>query len=258
MYPRSKRIHLIPATDLPLPRLPSLSSKPQVPSSVQEVAQSGQEARYMSQNEPVKPQGMSKDPTIDQEADPWGNPAMHKNHNHDALRKTNGTLRTEINGFRESGQTTNTFASLAEGSSSGINKANPDANTQSDGVWGSYGAIGSSSGLSNPIGSGMGAGGFDGNSGGGDQGRPAPFPHTRAIGGGQVNRGVEETIQIQLLPEKEGMFLFQHHNYHVISVRRGSKVVRRYSDFVWLLDCLHKRFPFRQLPLLPPKRVGGM
>lgn len=69
--------------------------------------------------------------------------------------------------------------------------------------------------------------------------------------------GVEEVIQIMLLPEKEGMFMFQHHNYQVSSSRRGSKVVRRYSDFVWLLDCLQKRYPFRQLPLLPPKRVGG-
>jgi len=49
---------------------------------------------------------------------------------------------------------------------------------------------------------------------------------------------------------------FQHRNYEVASVRRGTKVVRRYSDFVWLLDCLHKRFPYRQLPLLPPKRVA--
>jgi len=53
------------------------------------------------------------------------------------------------------------------------------------------------------------------------------------------------------------MFMFQHHNYEVKSARRGSSVVRRYSDFVWLLDCLHKRYPFRQLPLLPPKRVAG-
>lgn len=50
--------------------------------------------------------------------------------------------------------------------------------------------------------------------------------------------------------------MFQHHNYEVTSQRRGSKVVRRYSDFVWLLDCLHKRYPFRMLPLLPPKRVA--
>lgn len=58
------------------------------------------------------------------------------------------------------------------------------------------------------------------------------------------------------MPEKEGVFMFQHHNYEITSQRRGSKVIRRYSDFVWLLDCLQKRFPFRMLPLLPPKRVS--
>jgi len=62
-------------------------------------------------------------------------------------------------------------------------------------------------------------------------------------------------VTVGLLDEKEGMFMFQHRNYEVASVRRNSKVIRRYSDFVWLLDCLHKRYPFRQLPLLPPKRV---
>lgn len=50
--------------------------------------------------------------------------------------------------------------------------------------------------------------------------------------------------------------MFQHHNYEVSSQRRGSKVIRRYSDFVWLLDCLQKRYPFRILPLLPPKRMA--
>jgi sorting nexin-8 len=53
------------------------------------------------------------------------------------------------------------------------------------------------------------------------------------------------------------MFLFQHRNYEITSSRRNSKVIRRYSDFTWLLDCLHKRYPFRQLPLLPPKRVAS-
>ncbi|KOS20931.1 Sorting nexin mvp1 [Escovopsis weberi] len=66
----------------------------------------------------------------------------------------------------------------------------------------------------------------------------------------------EEHVIVTLMPGKEGIFLFQHHNYEVTSHRRGSKVVRRYSDFVWLLDCLHKRYPFRSLPLLPPKRVA--
>lgn len=63
---------------------------------------------------------------------------------------------------------------------------------------------------------------------------------------------------VTLLPEKEGVFMFQHRNYEVSSRRRGAKVVRRYSDFVWLLSCLLKRYPFRQLPLLPPKRVAGV
>ncbi|TGZ79426.1 hypothetical protein EX30DRAFT_372987 [Ascodesmis nigricans] len=68
--------------------------------------------------------------------------------------------------------------------------------------------------------------------------------------------GPEETVTITILPEKEGMFMFQHRNYTVASSRRNSRVVRRYSDFVWLLDCLHKRYPFRTLPLLPPKRIA--
>lgn len=83
-------------------------------------------------------------------------------------------------------------------------------------------------------------------------------PRRRSLGiARNTNPNVEETVIITLLPEKEGMFMFQHRNYEVKSARRGSTVVRRYSDFVWLLDCLQKRFPFRQLPLLPPKRVSG-
>lgn len=68
---------------------------------------------------------------------------------------------------------------------------------------------------------------------------------------------LHEDITVTSLDEKEGVFMFQHRNYEIASVRRNSKVVRRYSDFVWLLDCIHKRYPFRQLPLLPPKRVAS-
>ncbi|KEZ45258.1 hypothetical protein SAPIO_CDS2046 [Scedosporium apiospermum] len=80
--------------------------------------------------------------------------------------------------------------------------------------------------------------------------------HPRAISSGRTGNALEETVLVTLMPEKEGIFLFQHHNYEVSSSRRGSKVVRRYSDFVWLLECLHKRYPFRALPPLPPKRVA--
>jgi sorting nexin-8 len=95
----------------------------------------------------------------------------------------------------------------------------------------------------------------------------APAAHARGGGGSSQNpqmttttttrSATEEHVVVALMPEKEGMFLFQHHNYEVTSPRRNSKVIRRYSDFVWLLDCLHKRYPFRMLPLLPPKRVAG-
>lgn len=91
---------------------------------------------------------------------------------------------------------------------------------------------------------------------GDDQGDLAP--RRRPLGITRTtNPQVEESVTITLLPEKEGVFMFQHRNYEVKSARRGSTVVRRYSDFVWLLDCLQKRFSFRQLPLLPPKRVSG-
>jgi sorting nexin-8 len=43
----------------------------------------------------------------------------------------------------------------------------------------------------------------------------------------------EENVVVNILPEKEGMFMFQHRNYQITSTRRGSRVVRRYSDFVW-------------------------
>ncbi|KAI0017553.1 hypothetical protein F4780DRAFT_772241 [Xylariomycetidae sp. FL0641] len=95
-----------------------------------------------------------------------------------------------------------------------------------------------------------------GGNGGRDPAANPPTNHSRTLSGGRTSSGVEENVTVTLMPEKEGMFLFQHHNYEVTSTRRGSKVIRRYSDFVWLLDCLHKRYPFRVLPLLPPKRVA--
>lgn len=66
-----------------------------------------------------------------------------------------------------------------------------------------------------------------------------------------------DLIQLSVVPEKEGVFMFRHVNYTLTSVKRKLSVVRRYSDFVWLLDCLQRRYPFRQIPLLPPKRLAG-
>lgn len=67
-------------------------------------------------------------------------------------------------------------------------------------------------------------------------------PHGTTIQGSEVggmsgiripSRGPEEIVTVSVLPEKEGMFMFQHRNYQIASARRGSRVVRRYSDFVW-------------------------
>ncbi|KAF9097350.1 Sorting nexin mvp1 [Mortierella sp. GBA35] len=65
-----------------------------------------------------------------------------------------------------------------------------------------------------------------------------------------------DVIRITFAPEKEGIFLFKHTNYIVESKHRQTTVIRRYSDFWWLLDILAKRFPYRILPNLPPKRLG--
>ncbi|CAO3674287.1 unnamed protein product [Umbelopsis ramanniana] len=66
-----------------------------------------------------------------------------------------------------------------------------------------------------------------------------------------------DLIKVNVAPEKEG-FLFKHTNYVVESQQRSSVVLRRYSDFFWLLETLIKRYPFRILPNLPPKKLGGM
>ncbi|KAF9373014.1 Sorting nexin mvp1 [Podila verticillata] len=65
-----------------------------------------------------------------------------------------------------------------------------------------------------------------------------------------------DTIRITFAPEKEGIFIFKHTNYVVGSKNRQCTVIRRYSDFCFLLDILEKRYPFRMLPQLPPKRLG--
>lgn len=75
----------------------------------------------------------------------------------------------------------------------------------------------------------------------------------------------KEVINIKEVPEKEGL-LFKHINYaitHQVSLGMNSpagvkRVIRRYSDFVWLLEFLLKKYPFRVIPGLPPKKFTGM
>ena len=198
----------------------------------------------------------------DPEADPWASPALHKGHTHpvdnEATPHSNGvTAAVPItNKGPMQARTTSAFTTHSE---------RPDSATPANGGEALSGApAGSSgwdsydhnSGFQNPDQSGLGNAGFG--SGGDDQGDPNQGAIRRSLGGGRTSsRPVEEIVTITMLPGKEGMFMFQHRNYEVKSVRRASSVVRRYSDFVWLLDCLHKRYPFRQLPLLPPKTLAG-
>lgn len=197
------------------------------------------------------------------EADPWGSPALHKGHNHESFPKPKILSTSSTNGVYQPVRTTSSFTTASREDSHEAPGDSTGASASTGGEWGSYGSNPSvPAAFNSPITTAIGGGGFaaSGGSGGGEGGGGlGPNMPTRSIGGGRVTGGeVEENIIVKLLPDKEGMFMFQHHNYQVSSSRRGSKVVRRYSDFVWLLDCLQKRYPFRQLPLLPPKRVGGM
>ncbi|KAK4514447.1 uncharacterized protein ATC70_002043 [Mucor velutinosus] len=63
-------------------------------------------------------------------------------------------------------------------------------------------------------------------------------------------------ISVSRTSEKEG-FLFKHINYEVESEKLGCKVLRRFSDFWWLWEVLLRRYPYRIMPNLPPKKLGG-
>lgn len=219
---------------------------------------------------------------MDYPEDPWNTPDVHKHHNHGpeppqpAISDVPAvpTVNGNGNGSTSFGtspeapvpqRTTSTFTTSTIGSSTGTGTgsvrqaAGPVGDHSGGGAWnylhGNHSAPDAfhdtpTLPVGNPFG---GSGG--GREPGGEQ--PSISAPSRTIGSGRTGNSVEENIVVALMPEKEGMFMFQHHNYEVTSSRRGSKVIRRYSDFVWLLDCLHKRYPFRVLPLLPPKRVAG-
>lgn len=73
-----------------------------------------------------------------------------------------------------------------------------------------------------------------------------------------------DTVVVEEMPEREGL-LFKHTNYLVKNLvdlpntepSKDRCVIRRYSDFVWLQEVLLKRYPFRLIPELPPKRLGS-
>ncbi len=216
---------------------------------------------------------------MDYPEDPWNTPDPNKNQARPVPPPTNGTHAESppspnVNGLYGTSastsetlpkRTTSTFTTAAaSGAGAADTRENTTSMAQSPGCGRDYfPGNTSSTGFNDPPPNpnnqtaspfGDGGGGDDPNPGGE---QPPRQPPSRTLGSGRTGGAIEENITVMLMPEKEGMFLFQHHNYEVTSARRGSKVIRRYSDFVWLLDCLHKRYPFRALPLLPPKRVAG-
>ncbi|XP_006889797.1 PREDICTED: sorting nexin-8 [Elephantulus edwardii] len=65
-----------------------------------------------------------------------------------------------------------------------------------------------------------------------------------------------DSVQVELSPEKKGLFL-KHVEYEVSSQRFRSSVYRRYNDFVVFHEMLLHKFPYRMVPALPPKRMLG-
>jgi hypothetical protein len=79
-------------------------------------------------------------------------------------------------------------------------------------------------------------------------------------------------VRVREIPEKEGL-VFKHINYLIshsikfaeetetttaktIPNNSETKVIRRYSDFSWLVEVLWKKYPFRMIPELPPKKFA--
>ncbi|KAL4786949.1 hypothetical protein BJX76DRAFT_345967 [Aspergillus varians] len=191
------------------------------------------------------------------EADPWGSPQLHRAHAHAQTEQEHGAL----NGYGSVRSTTNAWSSKVSDGADSVEPSNPSrtngrsevhTSNSAESGWGdTFAHPSDGGGLGGPVRSGLGDFGQSGSDHGGSN------PGRRSLNiGPAISSQLKEVVTVTLLQEKEGVFMFQHRNYEVKSARRGSTVVRRYSDFVWLLDCLHKRYPFRQLPLLPPKRIS--
>lgn len=228
-----------------LPVLPGLKAKEEErpvtpPPQPKAPQQQQQQTTQGAQSSPARDRGAGRKPSFGfGESDPWASPEMHRGHGH-----TNGVgAATPAPAMR----TTSEFSTTAPGNGAGYSST-PAATSEAASSWGASNAY--------PPADGSGGFGTTPESGEGFGGEGADNSRRPAAPRPTLPKGVDEVITIAMLEEKEGMFFFQHRNYEVASVRRNSKVIRRYSDFVWLLECLHKRYPFRQLPLLPPKRMA--
>ncbi|UJR08914.1 hypothetical protein I4U23_013167 [Adineta vaga] len=63
-----------------------------------------------------------------------------------------------------------------------------------------------------------------------------------------------DTIQVDVVSEKKGVII-RHVEYEISSMRQNNKVLRRYNDFLALHELLTIKYPYRIIPLLPPKKT---
>ncbi|RKP19309.1 hypothetical protein ROZALSC1DRAFT_22403 [Rozella allomycis CSF55] len=64
-------------------------------------------------------------------------------------------------------------------------------------------------------------------------------------------------IRVKMMPEKSGL-VFKYVTYELESSSLKSAVMRRYSDFDSLQQLLIKKYPFRIIPAMPPKKITGV
>ena len=76
--------------------------------------------------------------------------------------------------------------------------------------------------------------------------------------GGQQGFVLTRYMVYGITTEVRGSHSQRNHNFseRTFGYQRGGTVQRRYSEFAFLWDCLVRRYPFRLLPQLPPKRIG--
>lgn len=65
----------------------------------------------------------------------------------------------------------------------------------------------------------------------------------------------QETVKVTILGHQG--FILNRYLVYEVTTERGGSVPRRYSEFVFLWECLTRRYPFRLFPALPPKRIGA-
>ncbi|EAT76649.2 hypothetical protein SNOG_16070 [Parastagonospora nodorum SN15] len=158
---------------------------------------------------------MRKQSFGDPEADPWGSPDMHKDHNHSSYAAVPG----QTNGANgpSTARTTSQFTTHSTSQSTSNQDNIQPSSLSSEGGWGGYNGV-SSQPFATPD---LGDGGFGAAPVGGGHNPPPELGRSIGRAGGS---GSEEVITITTIAEKEGVFLFQHRNYEVASSRRTTKV----------------------------------